>query len=897
MKPAPHASSPHAAVLLVSLILAATTAHSAGSPATAGAPMAPTEIRAVRLTEPVTFDGHLDDPAWQRPGESRLIQNDPVNGAHPGQHTEFWVAYDDEAIILAARLADTAPDSICARLGRRDSWPASDWLFVNLDTFNDDRTAFSFSVNPLGVIGDSALYNDGWSDSAWDGVWHAATAIDHGGWNVEMRIPFSQLKFPATEDQVWGINVSRRILRTHERYDLFHNPRDEAGYGKRFPDLVGIRGIEPGGRAEVRAYGLLKNEMLDPDPDDPFNSQGQWSGNAGLDLKTALSNNLTMNATVNPDFGQVEVDPAVVNLSAYETFFQERRPFFVEDASIFQFGTDGTNSNWNFNWMETMPFYSRRIGRSPQIGIEGSPDWSERPQNTTILGAAKISGKVGNTQVGALTAVTARERAHLQTDGREYSQVVEPLTSYSLARARWARPDGSRGLGAMLTGTVRDLDDPITQATLDRRALAAGLDGWTNLDADGVWALKGNLALSRVTGSQEAISDLQTAPGRYFDRPEADHLDHDPTRTSLTGWRGRLALNKQSGNWRFNAATGYSSPGFEINDLGFLSVTDVINASVVGGHSWREPNRIMRDQTLMLATYQTWDTGGTRDIGGYGAWYFATLANFWSLDGNIFFNPEYNSLRATRGGPIMRLPDHREANLSLRTDTRRSWTVSASVGTAQNDGGYRHARGSLTLDLDPTASLHLAVGPSYRWNQEEAQWYDEVADPAALATFGDRYVFADLEYRQFSLETRIDWTFTPRLTLQTYVQPLLATGRYSDLKELARPSSFDFHRYGQDPGSDLVYQAGEDDPYLVTPADGGDAFRLPDRDFNLKSLKVNLVLRWEYGPGSTFFFVWTQDRLDDTHAGSFDLGRDSQALIDAPGEDIFMVKVSQYFNL
>ena len=203
----------------------------------------------------------------------------------------------------------------------------------------------------------------------------------------------------------------------------------------------------------------------------------------------------------------------------------------------------------------------------------------------------------------------------------------------------------------------------------------------------------------------------------------------------------------------------------------------------------------------------------------------------------------------------------------------------------------------MTLDLDPTPSLHLAVGPSYRWNQEVAQWYDEVADPAAAATFGDRYIFADLEYRQFSLETRIDWTFTPRLTLQTYVQPLFASGRYTDLKELARPSSFDFHRYGQDPGSDLVYEAGEDDPYLVTPADGGDAFRLPDRDFNLKSLKVNLVLRWEYGPGSTFFFVWTQDRLDDAHPGSFDVGRDAQALVDAPGEDIFMVKLSQYFSL
>jgi len=916
----PDPASPLLAVLLV-LALAAGTASmataddAASKAATASTPATaqtaaratavlsatgietPAIIRAWRIEEPVRVDGKLDDLAWQRPGETRLIQNNPVNGVRPRHRTEFWVAYDDEALHVAARMHDSAPDSIAARLGRRDSWPASDWVFLNLDTFNDDRTGYSFSVNPAGVIGDSALYNDGWNDSSWDAVWDAATSIDGDGWTLEMRIPFSQLKFPDREHQTWGINFSRRTLRDNERDELFHMPRDESGYGRRFPDLVGLSGVTPGGRTEVRAYGLLKNEMLDPDPDDPFRSQGQWSGNAGVDLKTAISNNLTVNATFNPDFGQVEVDPAVVNLSAYETFFPERRPFFVEDASIFQFGNEGTTSNWNFNWMDPLLFYSRRVGRAPQIGVDGDPDWVDRPQYTTILGAAKLSGKIGNTSVGALSAFTAREKAHLRTGGLEDEQVVEPFTNYSVVRARWARPDGSQGLGAMATGTLRDLDDPVSQASLDRRALVAGIDGWTQLDDDGVWALKGYLSASRVTGSAEAIRDLQTSSVHYLDRPGADHLDYDPDATALQGWRGRLALNKQSGSWRFNSALGYSSPGYEINDLGFLTYTDVINASVVGGYSWREPNRWFRSQDLWLTSYQSWDTGGTRSVGGVGAFYWGQLANYWNLDAMVFYNPEHNDIRGTRGGPVMLGPTHREFRFGVSTDGRKNWTVSASVSGGEDDGGSRNARGALSFALNPTPSLGLSFGPSYRWSQNESQWYDEVADPAMTATYGKRHVFADLEYRQFSLETRIDWTFTPRLTLQTYVQPLFATGRYSDLKELSRPRSYEFHRYGQDPGSSLVYEADADDPYLVSPAGGGDDFRLPDRDFNLKSLKVNLVLRWEYGPGSTFYFVWTQDRADSAHPGSFDLGRDARALVDAPGEDIFMMKISQYFSL
>ncbi len=861
------------------------------------------QIRAFRLQGEVELDGLLSEMDWRGPGEDRLIQNDPDNGCAPRNRTEFWVAYDDDALYVAARMYDSAPDSICSRLGRRDTWPSSDWIHLNLDTFNDDRNAFLFSVNPAGVICDATLYNDGSSDSSWDGVWDAATTIDDLGWTMEVRIPFSQLKFPDTEDQVWGMNFWRRTLRFNERSELFHNPRGGSGYGARFPDLVGISGIKSQNKIELRPYALGKAEARDVDPDDPFTDNPQFSGNIGLDMKAPLSSNLTMNATVNPDFGQVEVDPAVVNLSAYETFYEERRPFFVEDAAIFRFGQEGNNSNWNLNWNDPMVFYSRRVGRAPQLPIASAYDYADLPQFTTILGAAKISGKVGNTSVGAFSAVTSREKAHLQLDGSRFDQVVEPLSNYSVIRTKTTRDEGRKGLGFMVTHTTRDLDDPVSQAELDRRALTGGIDGWVNLDADGVWSLKGYVSGSHLTGSKEAIGTLQTSPRHYFQRPDADHLDLDPEATSMDGWQGRLALNKQSGNWRLNAAAGYSSPGYDVNDLGYMYRTDMLNSSLVTGYSWREPNKVFRGQSVYLVNFLTGDTGGLIDGGGSGVWYFAQFANYWELNSYVLYDPEVNSPRSTRGGPNMRTSSSRQLNVSLSTDYRKKWVAGTSFYISGDDAGNRDVSGSLSLELKPASSLSLEVGPCYSWEKGDAQYHDTIADPSMAATFGNRYVFSDLDYRQISVESRIDWTFSPKLTLQAYMQPLIATADYSRPKELAEAGTRRFNIYGQDNGSTVVLQPDEEDnpdqPWLVTP-DGSDptnTFRLADRDFNIKSLKVNMVLRWEYGAGSTFYFVWTQDRMNYDNPGSFDVGRDTRLLLKAPGDNIFMVKLSHYFSL
>ena len=861
-----------------------------------GPPERPGNIEARRLTEPVRVDGVLDEAAWRGPTARPLIQNEPDNGAPPRQPTDWWVAYDDEALYVAARLHESSPDSIRTSLGRRDTWPESDWVYLNLDTYNDDRSGFTFSVNPSGVVGDGQLFNDGASDNTWDGVWDCATRIDAGGWNLEIRIPFSQLRFPDAPQQVWGINFSRRYLRCGGREELFHRPRQESGYQARFPDLVGIAGVQPVREVEALVYGTTRGRFEEVDPGDPFRSARELDADAGLDLRYRLTNDLAVSATFNPDFGQVEVDPAVVNLSDAETYYPEKRPFFVEDTGAFRFGREGTSSNWNFNWSDPTPLHSRRIGRAPQLAL-GDHDHADVPGAATILGAARLGGTVGGTRVGAMSALTAGENARLSTGGVAGEQLVEPRTSYNALRLQRTADGGRRGLGLMATGVLRGLGDPAARDQLVARAWSLGLDGWTRLDAGGTWALRGYLMGSRLDGSAPALDLVQRSSRRYYQRPDADYLGYDPARTALSGWMGRALLNKEKGAVTLNASLGAVSPGFEINDLGWLSRSDRVNTHLAAGYRWTEPTRLFRARALTLAGYRTWDFGGRPEDVGLGVFAGCTFANYWGCDGQVFASPDRYSNSYTRGGPRMVVPTFASADFSCYTDSRRA--VTASLG-----GGYGEVTDSSVywnlwteIAARPTEALRLTFSPSYNVTHEATQWVARVADPLMTATYGARYVFARMDLQQLTLTTRVDWTFTPDLTLQTYVQPLFAVGRYQGLKEFQRPSTYDFAVYGRDGGSTLA--RGGDGSYLVDPDGDGPAaaFAVADPDFNLKSLQVNLVLRWEYDPGSTFYLAWTQGRANFDDPGNLDLRRDVRSLLESPGDDIVMVKVTRRFGI
>ncbi len=854
-------------------------------------------IRAQRLKEEIAVDAILDEAAWQKTSAAPLIQNEPENGVEPHQDTDWWIAYDTEAIYVACRMFDSSPDSIVSQLARRDYWPASDMLVVNFDTQNDDRTGYTFAVNPVGVVYDNVMYNDGWDDPSWDGVWDCAARIDEQGWTAEFRIPFSQLNFPDAEQQVWGVNISRRIERYRSRDELFHRPRGESGFISRFPDLVGIQDILPGGKLEIKAYGTSKAEFLEVDDGDPFRSGQDFAGNSGLDLKWGLTSNLTLNATLNPDFGQVEVDPAVVNLSDFETYFPEQRPFFVEGANTFRFGREGLNNNWGFNWMDPILFYSRRVGRSPQLSIDNY-DYADKPTATTILGAAKLGGKIGNSTFGMLSAVTGEERAKLSTGRAMGDQLVEPRSSYSVLRAQRARADGSQGIGIMATGVWRDDSDPIAFENLTNRAVTGGVDGWLRLDEEGTWAMRAYLSGSQVTGSAQALESLQHSSRRYYQRPDADHVDVDPTRTSLSGWASRVMINKQRGDFSFNSALGMISPGYEINDLGFQTRADQINGHVSAGYKWLEPGPIFRSQYLNFAGYHTWDSSGTPDNNGIGVFYDGNLANYWHFGFSYFLNPERNSSRATRGGPLMRMPRVWETSFSLDSDRRKSVQYGGGYSESRAADGSLYRSGRLSLTVKPSGALKFTLSPRLAYNREVVQYVTQVDDVTMASTYGTRYIYSGFDYYTLNLTTRLDWTFSPKLSLQTFVQPYIAAANYDNFREYARPSSYDFNDYGEDGTSTIEYDS-EDDSYLIDPDGAGEAeaYSLGNPDFNFKSFKLNCVLRWEYLPGSTFYLVWTQDRAQAEAIGNFKLGRDMGSLFDEPSENIFMAKITHWFGV
>jgi len=527
------------------------------------------EIKAIRCQEPIKIDGFLDEQVWQN-GNSieNFVQRDPVEGAKPTEKTEVRVAYDDEALYVGARLYDSSPDSIEARLGRKDADIRSDLFGIFIDPYYDRRSGYYFGLSAGGTLLDGVLMNDDWDDSSWDGVWEGEARIDDQGWIVEMRIPFSQLRFKEKDKYVWGVNFRRDISRKNEYDYLVFTPKDGSGFVSRFPKLVGIENIKSDKNIELLPYVRAKGEFTNPDAEDPYNDGSEYAPGLGLDIKYGISSNLTLNATINPDFGQVEVDPAVVNLSDVETYFNEKRPFFIEGASIFEFGYGGSRSHWSFNWSNPTFFYSRRIGRSPQGTGNLDYDYIDAPEGTSILGAAKLTGKIAEDwNVGAIHAVTARENADLIYQDKKSTREVEPLTHYSVLRAQREINEGFRGIGVMATSAIRDYEADWIKDYTNSKSFAFGLDGWTFLDQNRTWVVSGWAGHSQVYGNKNRILDLQQNFRHYYQRPDLEYTSLDSNATRVSGFAGRLLVNKQKGNVFFNSALGVVDPGFDVSDV------------------------------------------------------------------------------------------------------------------------------------------------------------------------------------------------------------------------------------------------------------------------------------------------------------------------------------------
>jgi hypothetical protein len=840
-----------------------------------------------------SLDGQLDDPAWALATPiTDFTQRDPSEGESATERTVARVLYDDGALYVGIRAYDSEPEKIVGQLTRRDQFSSSDWLVVSIDSYHDRRTAFVFAVNPAGVERDQYLFDDTNEDASWNAVWDVATGVDDEGWVAEFRIPFSQLRFSKSPQQVWGFNISRIIQRKNETVQWKPIAKDASGWVSEFGDLEGINGIRPPRRLEVLPYVVAQQALTPVQDGNPFETGSDFHGTLGGDVRFGLTSSLTLNLTVNPDFGQVEADPSVVNLSAFETFFSEKRPFFLEGANIFSFGLGGGGGHS----IEQL-FYSRRMGRSPQGWADPRGGYVEYPINTTIAAAGKLSGKTADGwSVGVLNAVTAEENATvIDGEGNRHEDIVEPLTNYGVARVQKDFNDGRSALGGILTTVNRRL--PVTMAYLRSTAYAGGVDGRHRF-GDGNWEISGQLLTSRVSGSQLAISNTQESSARYFQRPDAEHLDFDPARTSLAGSSGALRFGKiGGGHWRGSVSTSWISPGFEANDLGFLRQADIWRNSIWIGYREFEQGKIFRRYGINLNAWN-WNTfGGERTATGMNINGNFTLLNYWGGFGGLNREFPATNTRVLRGGPSMAYPGGWNWWAGFFSDSRKKAVV--EVGTfSWFDQEQSYARGFFGhLVIKPLANLRLTFGPEYDRMHDDWQY---VSAQEALGS--ERYIMGGLDQKTIALTTRLEWTFTPDLSLQLYAQPFVSAGDYTSFSQVVDPhaASYEdrFDRFGPDR---IRYEpSGRPDVpgtyYVDLNSDGSDDLSYEDPNFSVRELRSTFVLRWEYLSGSTLFFVWSMNKSAFDFTGRFDPAADLASLREIEGRNIFSIKINYYLN-
>ena len=847
------------------------------------------------------LDGILDEAAWRRAEVfTGFTQSQPVEG-DPAEHdTEVRVLLGDGAVWIGARMWDPQPEGIEARMTRRDDFGGGSETYDVFGTLFDPNldglTGYGFAVSAANVQSDHYFYDDVQQDGAWDAVWSSAVNIDERGWTAEMRIPLSQLRYEASADpQTWGINFYRNRTASNEQtwYSLVSRLR--RGFVSQMGRLDGVVVSSSARRLEIVPYAVSSLHRGDAEPGDPFFDGTAASTRVGVDLSYGLGAAFTLDATINPDFGQVEADPAVINLSAFETFFDERRPFFVEDARIFDFTLSGGRNQL---------FYSRRVGRSPQGDEPSGTDFTSVPDNATILGAAKLAGRTtSGVSVGALAAVTGTEHGQaLYTDGSRGEFLVEPRTGYGTVSVAKDFRGGASQVGVLGTAMHRALPADGTFDDLSSTAFSGGVrfnHQWSDRD----WAIFGYFAGSHVRGSPEAITDIQRSSIHYFQRPDATRFAVDSTATSIGGRDWRLTFARQNGeHWTWSVWAAEVSKGFEVNDLGFSTRSEVLDGGARVTYREIQPGSVFRQYNFGASTFHNWSHEALDDAWSIDSWNnahtngsyqlnaFGQFLNYWGVGTNFSMSPKRMDRRATRGGPMMVAPPSVSWNINVNTDRRKA--ISGGLFFNVNDDRIGSGRGwnlGTFINIQPSDNVAISLEPRFGSFRTPDQYVTATGVLPYAPTYGRRYIFAELDQRSFEMGMRVDWTFSPKLSFQLFAQPLISSGDYVTYKQLAAAQTFDFIDLGPTDPSGTQSVDFDDD--------GTVDFTFGDRDFNFRSLIGNAVLRWEYRPGSTIFLVWQRAQSSSADVGDFELGRDVGALFDAPADDRFIVKVNYWLGL
>ncbi len=878
--------SPYAMMGLLALAVAgaAVSARAATAPDRKALPPKRTYVATRIEGAPPRIDGQLDDPCWRELGAwaGDYLQREPNEGQPGSQPTEIKVLYDDRNVYVALRCHDTEIDRIQPLRGRRDEF-TGDIVGVAFDSYFDRRTAFEFDLTSGGSQLDLLLRNDGW-DTSWNAVWDGRVGRESGAWTAEFRIPLSQLRYANAPDQVWGMHSWRWINRYQEESNWQLLPMDNPGMVYCFGELRGIRDLPRSRHVELLPYSLARHATTAREPGDPFRTGSASGVDAGLDAKIGLTSNLTLTATLNPDFGQVEADPSEINLTTYETFYSEKRPFFLEGKNILDWETE-----------DDLLFYSRRIGHPPSYDPPSAGP-KNVPTGTRILGAAKLTGKTTEgLSLGALYGVTRRETARVTNpDGTRETVTVEPLTHYVVGRAQRDFAEGRTIVGGMATATVRSFDDPTLPDILPDTAYTAAFDLQHYWD-DRAYQLDLKLIGSRVEGSAEALRRLQLNPVHNFQRPDTDHLGVDDDARSLSGHGGTVRLGKNSGGkWRYAGMVDWRSPGLELNDLGYLYVADRIRQSATLDYVDTEPDSFHRRYNLHLHQNRTFDFAGSRLQDDAHASGELVFRNNWSVTGFLGWGAEHLDTRVLRGGPGLREPGWWSQEVRLNSDSSRDQQWYAGLErTVATDGDVTRSELHTGFSLRALGMLRTSVDVSYEILHDDLQYAataraESAPDPAA------RYMMGRMDQRTLDTTLRVEANFTPQLSLAWYGDVYLTSGRFSDFKRITAPRADHYaDRFVRVAGAAVLDPVL--DTYLVSDPAGDFTFSNPD--FNWRALRSNLVLRWEYRPGSTLYLVWTQNRNSAARAAEFSAPDEYRALFRAHPDNTILLKASYWFSL
>lgn len=831
-----------------------------------------------------SIDGNLADSIWESAEwATNFIEVNPDENTDPSEQTKFKILYDQKHLYIALKALDSEPETITNRLSRRDGF-VGDRINVLIDSYHDLRTGFLFTVTAAGVRGDEFITDNGNNiDASWNPIWSAKALIDNEGWTAEMKIPLSQLRFSNDPNQVWGLNVVRNYFKNNELSAWNRIPIGAAGWVSEAGKLKGLKNIKPQKQIEIQPFVVTKLDRYEAEAGNPYADGNDFNLNTGLDAKIGITNDLTLDVTINPDFGQVEADPAAINLDGFEIFNRDQRPFFVENKNIFDYRFADNRNNL---------FFSRRIGRSPQVNLETTDEaFVNQPQNTTILGAAKFSGKTKNGwSIGVLESMTSKEFTEISTNGNTSESLAEPFTNYLVGRVQKDFNKKNTFFGGMFTATNRFITPEVSE--LRKSAYSGGID-FTHQWKNRAYFMEANIVMSHVQGSKEAIKLTQENLTHLFNRVDATHLEVDPNRTSLTGTGGRFGIGKVGGqHWNYNAGFKWVSPELELNDIGFLRSADEMIQYANLRYRSIKPTGVFRDFNVRFNQFSAFDFEGNNNRIQYQINGSASFLNNWEIDFGLAHKPRIFSNSILRGGPRWRFSKENFQFFFVGSDRRKNFNGTIGLIHSQaKENNFSLLKFESELNYQPTNAFNISLSPEYSISKNQTQYVTQ-----SDYNSDSRYVLGTIDNHTLTASVRLDYTINPNLSIQYYGQPFISRGRYKDFKYVTNPVAERLTERFQLYDSNQINLSGND--FQVDEnRDGTMDYSFSNPDFSYVQFNSNLVLRWEYIPGSELFLVWSQGVKSSVSSSDGLFEGFETGILDERPQNIFLLKATYRFIL